>query len=522
MSLYAACRSSTEALTMSVANSGFSNNICYIGPCSESQGSPCSNSPICSQDVGYVGYPYYMWLSDCDHCQEQQNNTVCTNRANNDLVLNRCRLRCDDERSADSSACLINGNQWINSACCDERCVCENDGGHWNDQTNSCSPSCNAYTNQHQECVSTWDNGYSQCEGLNCVSGGYWKINIYECYYDSCAMAKVCTEGSSFPAGNLTCDDWQDTTSQQNCVASMGHECVIGCPDHSTIICDCDGSCDHAKTLESCQCPKSSASSSPSSSASSSPSSSDSVESSNSLESSNSGVSSSSNDSPIFSSGSGGNGLDNAILEQIEYNTRKTRENTLASAGYLSSIDRWQSIHNANMISQQKELEAIKGEVSVANEANRAQTDTIHNTNVILSGIANVINDTISYFDNLSSWNDSARASIDSLKNLASRGLDTLSVDSLKSDTSQYKSKFSSLFISNAQTRNACYEFRMKKPTGSGSFGQKMQDVVIDFGNVGGIFDLCSIGRGMVRVCGAILVIMTMIISYKMAFRGGE
>lgn len=474
--------------------------------------------PTCLSCPQYQNCDYYVLIED------RYSSCECAGGQGGYYDSQLCvYLQCDTPSQRDSAACLHSGDQWIDGECRNEKWVCENGGGTWNEQTQSCISPCNEYTNPHQECVQTWDNGYNECEGLNCVSGGYWKINIYQCYFDSCAMAKVCTEGSSFPAGNLTCDDWndQDTTTSENCTAAIGHECVIGCPDKRTITCDCDGSCLHAKTIPSCQCVTSSPSSSPSSSASSSPSSSPSSSASDSGQSSNSGVSSSNNDNP-FSSGSGGNGLDNALLGQIEYNTRKTKENTLVGAGYLSSIDRWQSIHNANMISQQKQLEALKSGVSEANEANKAQTDTIHNSNVILSGIANVITDTISYFDNLTSWNDSSRASIDSLKTRASRGPDTLSVDSLKSDTSQYKTKFSSLFINNAQTRNGCYEFKMKKPTGSGSFGQKMQDVVIDFGNVGGIFDLCSIGRGFIRVCGAILVIMTMIVSYKMAFRGGE
>ena len=41
-------------------------------------------------------------------------------------------------------------------------------------------------------------------------------------------MSLNCTEKSQFPAGNLTCDDFQDTTETPGrCVGAIGHTCTI-------------------------------------------------------------------------------------------------------------------------------------------------------------------------------------------------------------------------------------------------------------------------------------------------------
>lgn len=158
-------------------------------PCGYGSGN-ISNSGVCAyngSDCGQIKRPY----------QSSNYNCMCTGSSNDCM---RVPLgQCTTGLSGDSLMCLYNGNLWIDGDCRNEQWVCENDGGTWNDQTQSCTPPCNDHANPHQECVQSWDNGYNECEGLNCVSGGYWKINIYECYFDSCAMSKVCSEGSSFP-----------------------------------------------------------------------------------------------------------------------------------------------------------------------------------------------------------------------------------------------------------------------------------------------------------------------------------
>ena len=283
------------------------------------------------------------------------NTTYCSQGTN---ACEYCyRTYCTTVTEADSIQCLKNGNLWIDGTCCDERCVCEKDGGHWNTSTNSCEPPCNDHGPEYQKCTQTWDNGYQEWDGKQFSGGGYWKINLFTCYYDSCAHVESCQEGSSFPAGSLGCDDFQDPDSTQNCVAAIGSRCTISCSMTKTISCDCDGSCDHAKTLPACQCPPSSSASQ--SSSSGDPSSSAS-QSSSSGDPSSSASQSSSSGTPSSSGSGSGEGVDSELLSKIEYNTRRTanntesladiQQNTAITAGYVSSIDKWQSILNSTYI----------------------------------------------------------------------------------------------------------------------------------------------------------------------------
>ena len=454
---------------------------------------------------------------------------------------------CGDDNSLDSLKCLNAGNQWIDGHCCDAKCLCEREGHQWDQNTQTCQ-SCNDHTNDQTKCDMTWNTGYSTDATGEPGGGGYWQINLYECYYDSCAMSLNCQIKSHFPAGSLTCEDFNDGCQGGDCgrcIASIGSQCTIQCPNNVTINCACDGSCDHAKTLSACRCPEQSSSSGGSSSSgesSSSGGSSSSGEGSSSSMSSSSAQSSSSelprsSSSPKDSSNGDWEYDYSQVLNEIEYNTRLTSNNTkqIASntneiatntniaAGYLSSIDKWASTINFNMQAESGQIiNAIEsGATQVANASN-AVADSVGRSNEILEHInssVGVLGDSVENPD-VSEWLDSANSSIESLKNPETT---FVRVDSLQSDTSRFKSKYSSMFLTNVYTRNGCYEFKIAKPSQNSVFGRFFStDIVVNFGNLANTFDLCSILRGICRIAGAILVLLISIKSYRSAFSSSD
>lgn len=424
--------------------------------------------------------------------------------------------------NGDSVLCLNSGNLWLDGACCDEECLCLRNGGQWVD--GSCQ-TCNDHVEMPDKCMEVWKNGYSEDSEGNPGGGGYWAIETYTCFYDSCAMSLNCTPKSSFPAGSLTCDDFQDTSSTNgNCIAVIGHQCTIQCGNNITKNCDCDGSCNHAKTLASCQCPQLSSSSNNSSSSqnSSSSESENSSSSSASPNSSNDGPNSS--NSPVDSIGNGDWEYNySGVLNEIEWNTRQTATNTNIAAGYLSSIDRWQSTINFNIQNESNKLQSSieSGATQVATAVNGTK-GAIDTSNEILSDIRGAVGslgDSVDFGD-ISGWLDSANSTIESLQNPETT---IVRIDSLKSDTSQFKSKYSSMFLTGVYTRNGCYEFKMTRPAQNSVFGRVFSsDIVVDFGNLAGIFDLCSIFRGLCRIAGAILVLLISIKSYRSAFSSSD
>lgn len=442
---------------------------------------------------------------------------------------------CGDKCSADSLLCIQSGGFWLpdSSAECGKSCKLNQ---------------CNDHTNDQTKCDMTWNTGYSTDATGEPGGGGYWQINLYECYYDSCAMSLNCQIKSHFPAGSLTCDDFNDGCQGGDCgrcIAAIGSQCTIQCPNNVTINCACDGSCDHAMTLTDCRCPEQSSSSGGSSSSgesSSSGGSSSSGEGSSSSMSSSSGQSSSSelprsSSSPKDSSNGDWEYDYSQVLNEIEYNTRLTSNNTkqIASntneiatntniaAGYLSSIDKWASTINFNMQAESGQIiNAIEsGATQVANASN-AVADSVGRSNEILQEInssVGVLGDSVEIPD-ISDWLDSANSSIESLKNP-----DTtfVRVDSLQSDTSRFKSKYSSMFLTNVYTRNGCYEFKIAKPSQNSVFGRFFSsDIVVNFGNLANTFDFCAILRGICRIAGAILVLLISIKSYRSAFSSSD
>lgn len=433
-----------------------------------------------------------------------------------------------NEENPDSVYCVQQGKFWVNDHCEDE--------------------SCNDHTNDQTKCDMTWNTGYSTDATGEPGGGGYWQINLYECYYDSCAMSLNCQIKSHFPAGSLSCDDFNDGCQGGDCgrcIASIGSQCTIQCPNNVTINCACDGSCDHAKTLTACRCPQQSSSSGGSSSSgesSSSGGSSSSGEGSSSSMSSSSAQSSSSelprsSSSPKDSSNGDWEYDYSQVLNEIEYNTRLTSNNTkqIASntneiatntniaAGYLSSIDKWASTINFNMQAESGQIiNAIEsGATQVANASN-AVADSVGHSNEILEQInssVGVLGDSVEIPD-ISEWLDSANSSIESLKNPETT---FVRVDSLQSDTSRFKSKYSSMFLTNVYTRNGCYEFKIAKPSQNSVFGRFFStDIVVNFGNLANTFDLCAILRGICRISGAILVLLISIKSYRSAFSSSD
>lgn len=450
-------------------------------------------------------------------------------------------IRCENHTEADSTNCLNNGNLWINGSCCDEKCVCQNSGGTWNESTNSCTAPCNDHGPEYQKCTQTWDNGYNEWDGQQFSGGGYWKINLFTCYYDSCAHVETCAEGSSFPAGSLSCDDFQNPDSTQNCIAAVGSGCTIGCPDGRTIYCDCDGSCDHAKTVPACQCPiVSSSSANNGQSSSSGDNNSSSSSANNGSSSSGENNSSSSSDGPNSSDSPYSNGQYNysGVLNQIEYNTRRTanntstlskdlkdiKENTAITAGYVSSIDRWQSTINRNNLQNTNRIvdaiESMSGALAT-DTATHGLKDSIHNSNQLLGDIKGALIDSSHGFDfDITGWKSQADSLVNKLQNPEST---VVHIDSLKSDTSEFKTKYTSFFLHDVYTRNGCYEFKMAKPDQTSKFGRFFSsDVVVNFGNLAGTFDLCAIFRGLCRIAGAILVLLISIKSYRSAFSSSD
>lgn len=421
---------------------------------------------------------------------------------------------CDSQAEADSLACLNAGNLWIDGACRNEQWVCENDGGQWVD--GECRPACNDHVTLPDKCEEIWKSGYNVDGDGNPGGGGYWAITTYECFYDSCQMSLNCTEKSSFPAGNLSCNDFQDTSGTPGrCVGTMGYNCIIQCGNGATINCDCDGSCQKAINNPACSCPSSSSVGSSSSAGSSS--SGESSSSSSAESSPSSSAESSPSSSGETSSGSAGGDWEYNYNPQLD----KIVRNTESTVGYLSDIDR--QIAALNFQQQNSDnSKAIAASVAEGTDAQNATKDTLHSVHGTLDHIDSALNQEVETED-FSAWISSAS---EWANNLYSQAADTshtlVSVDSMKADTSNFKSKYSGLFISNVYTREGCYTFTIKDSGFMGMIGKTFKlGASLDFGNIGG-FDLCSILRGFVRACGAILCLLITIKAYRAAFSSSD
>lgn len=424
-------------------------------------------------------------------------------------------VRCSSQAEADSVACLNAGNLWIDGSCCDEQCVCENDGGQWVD--GECRPACNDHVAMPDKCEELWKSGYNVDGDGNPGGGGYWAITTYECFYDSCAMSLNCQEKSSFPAGNLSCDDFLDTSGTPGrCVGVMGYNCIIQCGNGSTINCECDGQCERSVNNPACAC--ASSSSTPHSSSSGGGSSSGGT-------SSGETSSGSSSDSGEISSGSGGGSSGSGGGDDWEYNYSEVlshiRKNTESTVGYLSDIDRQIAALNFQQQSGDNSV-AVAAAVAEGTAAQNATKDTLHSLHGTLDRIDSALNQEVDTED-YSGWISSASNMANTLYSMAADTSYTLvSVDSMKADTSTFKSKYSGLFISNVYTREGCYTFTIKDSGLMGRIGRTFKlGASLDFGSVGG-FDLCAILRGLVRACGAILCLLITIKAYRSAFSSSD
>ena len=319
-------------------------------------------------------------------------------------------------------------------------------------------------------------------------------------------MLRRVKRGRVFQRDPWACDDFQNPDSTQNCVAAIGSGCTIGCPGAKTIYCDCDGSCDHAKTLPACQCPPSSSAST--SSSSGTPSSSASTSSSSGTPSSSASTSSSSG-TPSSSGGGSGEGVDNELLSKIEWNTRRTanqtaalsdiQQNTAITAGYVSSIDKWQSTINRNNIQNTDRIiasiESASGALAT-DTALHGVKDSLHGINSNVGAIKDALLDSSHGFDfDISAWQDKADSVMNKLENPEST---IVYIDSLKNDTSAFKTSYSSFFLHDVYTRNGCYEFKMPRPDATSIFGRFFRsDIAVNFGAVGGFDFLCNFARAM-------------------------
>lgn len=461
----------------------------------------CEDSGILSATCGSnLGYAKFLRNSCCGY-----GNTTC---AYYDVYC------CSNQTETDSLICLQSGNLWINGECWDEQRVCENDGGQWVD--GECKPACNDHVSMPDKCEEIWKSGYNVDGDGNPGGGGYWAITTYECFYDSCAMSLNCQEKSSFPAGNLSCDDFQDTTgSPGRCVGVMGYNCIIQCGNGSTINCECDGECERAVKNPACACASSSSTPHSSSSGGGSSSSGETSSSDSGETSSNSGETSSG--SAGGSSGSVGGDWEYNYTEDIWH----IRKNTESVVGYLSDIDRQIAALNFQQQSGDNSA-AVAAAVAEGTDAQNATKDTLHSVHGTLDRIDSALNQEVETED-YSGWISSASQWANNLYSMAADTSHTLvSVDSMKADTSNFKSKYSGLFISNVYTREGCYTFTIKDSGFMGKIGKTFKlGASLDFGSVGG-FDLCAILRGLVRACGAILCLLITIKAYRSAFSSSD
>ena len=211
-------RNIAAALLVVLAFSSFGWGACHevgvrVGGCNEN---PATNDACHSYGSSY---PY------CVNTGISCNNTSMCGAAGIPIWC-ATYMYCTTQAELDSANCLRSGNLWINGVCRDEQWVCENDGGHW--VNGECQPPCNDHVSMPDKCEEIWKSGYNVDGDGNPGGGGYWAITTYECYYDSCAMSLNCQEKSSFPAGNLTCSDFQDTTGTNGrCAGVVGPNCII-------------------------------------------------------------------------------------------------------------------------------------------------------------------------------------------------------------------------------------------------------------------------------------------------------
>lgn len=154
--------------------------------------------------------------------------------------------------------------------------------------------------------------------------------------------------------------------------------------------------------------------------------------------------------------------------------------------------------------------------------AQNATKDTLSSMHGTLDRIDSALNAEVEIED-YSGWISSASALADNLYSMAADTSHTVvSVDSMKADTSGFKSKYSGLFISNVYTREGCYTYQIKDSGFLGRVGRTFKlGASLDFGSVGG-FDLCAILRGLVRACGAILCLLITIKAYRAAFSSSD
>ena len=485
---------------------------CYYGSASHCGGEGyrplCSNTSVCSGGCQSVynnnGVYYY------DGRNRGASMYWCNNSSNSSCGSISSQPFCDyyasctTQAEADSALCLNSGSLWIDGVCCDEQCVCEKNGGQWvNGECNSC----NDHVPMPDKCEELWQSGYSVDGEGNAGGGGYWAIVTYECFYDSCAMSLNCQEKSNFPAGSLNCGDFMDSTGTTGrCVGVVGFQCVMQCGT-VTKNCDCDGSCQKALDTPDCACPKSSSSSGDASSSSG-----DASSSSADVPTSSGGV--------LTSSGSGsGSGSDDW---EYDYTPKFNELISLnaSQVGYLSDIDKIVANINANGL--KVDVSGLEAAATQELAAQKAGNDTLHSIHWTLDRIDSALTQEVETPD-ISDWLTSATSVADELYSKA-RDTTTIKVhiDSLKADTSNFKSKYSGLFITNAYTRDGCYTFTIKDSGLMGKVGHQFKlGASVNFGDLGG-WDLCAILRGVVRAIGAILCLLITIKAYRSAFSSSD
>lgn len=510
------------------------NNGCCTAPSTSNLINACNNSPDYPQVNSYSPGDGWIYTNGSCRCGSASQGYYCNVNTVNCTYLTRCNNDCEADSVAFGGIIQecqydIVENKWYKWTCIggnscqggycqksyyNDESLCLEKYCEDNPTAPGCEPPCNDHVEVPDRCEQVWKSGYNFDSDGEPGGGGYWAIQTYECYYDSCAMSLNCTEKSSFPAGNLTCDDFQDTTGTPGrCIGVVGYSCIIQCGNGSTINCDCDGSCQKSINNPACSCVSSS--SSPTSSSSSNSSSSDGTSSGETSSGSSSDSGGSSSGSGVGSSGSGGD---------WEYNYYHQFDtliwNTGSIVGYLSDIDRMVANMNANGL--KVDNTALAAAVTEGTAAQKAGNDTLHSMHSTLDRIDSALNQEVEEPD-ISEWLSSASAVVDELYSKARDTTTTkIGVDSLKADTSQFKSKYSSLFISGAYTRTGCYEWTIKDSGFLGKVGHKFKlGATVDFSSIGG-FDLCAILRGIVRACGAILCLLITIKAYRSAFSSSD
>lgn len=471
------------------------------GSCSSSNISGCGNDYSATASISCSGcsqisvsfnarpssYPYY--------CSDIRVNDVRCDYYSGEDRVDYSILRCQTQAEADSVFCVNDGKEWINGQCKDQ-CT----GG----KTVACStfpsgnltPGTPAYIHRVyilDSCTQT-QQLVEEAPG-SCAEVGYCKYGQSQCTDYGMGGYLEGSSSSSSPG-------WSSSSGVEcRNIGLIGNTCFFDCNNGAKGYCDGkDGQCDNVDNCSWDVPPQSS-------------------ESGEGGEGGEGGASSSSPGDSSATSSPSGIDYTNKLNEIID-SIHNTNEAQRAGNAALIGIDEKANKANENLSNINTSIKGLGGKLGAVADASAdaaAQvSDTLHNTNSLLDKILGFfLGDSVEYDDD-KNFLDSTLSWAEGLQDRFSSGSE-IPLDSLQADTSQFKTKFSKMFISNAAIREGCYIFTMKgvKKQGQNSFF--FDDVVVDFSKIGG-FNFCAIVRGVVKFCAFIICLLITISSYRSAF----